>query len=253
MKLLVDIGNTRVKWALLSADGQLSPQQAAAHSGWTIDDWQRALFAAARVDSVLAVTVAGAGSRESLDAAAIRAGAGPVEYVASTASRAGVRNAYPDPRLLGVDRWVAVVGAWHRARRACCVVDVGTAATLDAVDATGQHLGGFIVPGPELMVNSLHAGTSDLAAHAAASVAGRHALLADNTREAIERGCRVALAALVDRTHAELARGSADPPALYCTGGAVDQVLPYVLTTHERVPDLVLRGLARIAQTAVEP
>jgi type III pantothenate kinase len=253
MKLLVDVGNTRVKWALLSADGQLSPQQAAAHADWSVDDWQQALFGATRVDAVLAVTVAGAASRESLEAAARRAGAGPVEFVDSTASRAGVRNAYPDPRLLGADRWVAVIGAWHLARRTCLVVDVGTAATLDAVDAGGRHLGGFIVPGPDLMVRSLHAGTSNLASHAAASVAGRDTLLADNTREAIERGCRVAIAALVDRTHAELARGAPDPPALFCTGGAVDEILPYVLATHERVPELVLRGLARIAQTAVEP
>ena len=68
---------------------------------------------------------------------------------------------------------------------------------------------------------------------------------------AIERGCRVALAALVDRTCAELAGQTHSTPRLYCTGGAVDEVLPYILTTYERVPDLVLRGLARIVDVAL--
>ena len=80
----------------------------------------------------------------------------------------------------------------------------------------------------------------------------RTRLFADNTRDAIGRGCRVALAALVDRTCAELAGQTHSTPRLYCTGGAVDEVLPYLLATYERVPDLVLRGLARIVDAALE-
>jgi type III pantothenate kinase len=199
MILLVDIGNTRVKWATL-VDGRLSPQRAAVHAEWSATDWQRELFADAGVERVLAATVAGSDSRTMLEAAARQAGTTPVEYATSTAALAGVRNAYPEPGLLGIDRWLAVIGAYHLAHGACCVLDVGTAATLDTVDASGQHLGGFIVPGPQMMVRSLHAGTTQLAAHMAASPAGGAALFADNTRDAIERGCRLAVAALVDRT-----------------------------------------------------
>jgi type III pantothenate kinase len=249
--LLVDIGNTRVKWAT-QVDGRLSPQRAAGYAQWSVADWQQELFDGPPVERVLAATVAGGDSRRALEAAARMAGTMRVDFVASTAALAGVRNAYPDPGLLGVDRWVALIGAYHLAQGACCVVDVGTAATLDAVDASGQHLGGFIVPGPLLMVRSLHAGTSNLAAFTAASPAGGSQLFADNTRDAIERGCRVALAALVDRTCAELARRTHAAPRLYCTGGAVDEVLPYVLATYEWVPDLVLRGLARIADATLE-
>ena len=252
MMLLVDIGNTRVKWAT-HAGGRLSPQRAAEHGVWTVADWQRELFCGQRIGSVLVATVAGDDSRRALEAAARSAGAARVEFVTSTAAAAGVRNAYSNPQLLGVDRWVAMIGAYDLARGACCVVDIGTAATLDAVDATGQHLGGFIVPGPQLMVRSLHAGTSDLAARTAASGGGGAELFAVNTRDAIERGCRVALAALVDRTQAETARRTGTTPRLLCAGGAMDDVLPYVLSTHERVPDLVLRGLARIAHAGLEP
>jgi type III pantothenate kinase len=250
--LLVDIGNTRVKWAAYAA-GRLEPQQAAAHAGWTVTDWQGALFADTAVERVLAVTVAGAQSREMLLAAARGAGVTQVDFVSSTARQAGVCNAYSQPHLLGADRWVAAIGAYTRAGGACCVVDIGTAATIDAVDAFGQHLGGFIVPGPALMVRSLHVGTSDLAAHTAASAAGAGLHFADNTRDAIERGCRVALAALVDRACDELTRQGGAPPRLYCTGGAAGEVLPYVLTAHESVPDLVLQGLARVAQAPLEP
>jgi type III pantothenate kinase len=251
MILLVDIGNTRVKWATQTG-GQLSTQRAAGHAQWSAADWQRALFDGPPVERVLVATVAGADSRLALEAAARRAGTTRVEFVTSTAVMAGVRNAYLEPGLLGVDRWVAIIGAYHLAHEACCVVDVGTAATLDAVDASGQHLGGFIVPGPQMMVRSLHAGTSNLAEYTAASPAGSGQLLADNTRDAIDRGCRVALAALIDRTCTELARRTHRAPRLYCTGGALDEVLPYVLATYERVPDLVLRGLARIADSALE-
>ena len=251
MILFVDIGNTRVKWAT-QVDGRLSPQRAAEHAQWSAADWQRELFDGPPVERVLAATVAGVGSRLALEAAARKAGTTRVDFVGSTAALAGVRNAYPEPGLLGVDRWVAVIGAYHLAHGSCCVVDVGTAATLDTVDASGQHLGGFIVPGPHMMVRSLHAGTSNLTAYTAASPVGGAGLFADNTRDAIERGCRVALAALIDRTCAELAQRTQSAPRLYCTGGAVDEVLPYVLATHERVPDLVLRGLARIASATLE-
>jgi type III pantothenate kinase len=252
MMLLVDIGNTRVKWATCT-EGRLASQQAAAHAGWTVADWQRTLFGGAPVERVLAVTVAGAQSRDALLAAARGAGVTYLDFVAAAAQAAGVRNAYGQPHLLGADRWAAAIGAYHLAGGACCVADIGTAATIDAVDAYGQHLGGFIVPGPALMMRSLHSGTSDLAAHTAASTTGAALHFADNTRDAIERGCRIALAALVDRACADLARRGGAPPRLYCTGGAAADVMPYVLAAHESVPDLVLQGLARIAQAPLEP
>jgi type III pantothenate kinase len=245
--LLVDVGNTRVKWATCE-HGVLAPQQAAEHAGWGVAEWADRLFGGHRVTAVWAASVAGDDSKRALGEAAARCGVTDVRFVASTSQACGVRNAYPDPRLLGVDRWAAVIGAYHlHAPRACCVVDVGTAATIDAVVADGVHLGGFIVPGPHLMARSLLAGTSDLEAHTQASRAGRRSLYADNTRDAIERGCRVALAALIDRAHADLAGSSADVPALVVTGGAAAEVLPYVLSAVEHVPDLVLHGIARMA------
>jgi type III pantothenate kinase len=252
MMLLVDIGNTRVKWAAWSA-GELAPQRAAEHANWSVPDWQRELFGGMQYGRVLAATVAGAASKDALQAAAAASGVERVEFVASTASAFGVTNAYPQPALLGVDRWMALIGAWHRQRSACCVVDIGTAATVDTIDGRGRHLGGFIVPGPRLMSAALRAGTSDLAAHVAQSPGGGGQLFADNTHDAIERGCRVALAALVDRSVAELQRQAGAAPQLIVTGGACGEVLPYVVSASLCMPDLVLQGLAVVAQTVLEP
>ncbi len=246
--MLVDVGNTRVKWT--RAEGtRVGAMQAAVHADWSVDDWERALFDGPPVDRVVLASVAGVATRRLLEAAALRRGHARLEFVGTTAEACGVRNAYRDPALLGVDRWVAVIGAHHlRPGRWCCVADIGTAATVDVVTAAGEHRGGFIVPGPGLMAHSLLGGTSDLAAHAAASRPAAGALLADNTREAIERGCLVALAALVDRVHAEAGRDADATPSLLLTGGGAREVGEYVLTPVEIVPDLVLHGLLRIAQ-----
>jgi type III pantothenate kinase len=249
MTLLVDVGNTRVKWARLDAGGELGPQSAEAYAGWSAEEWRARRFGGQPAERVLASSVAGAATGAALGAAARAAGAPAVEFVATSREAAGVRNGYADPRLLGVDRWVAVIGAWHRVRDCCVVADVGTAATVDVVTADALHRGGYIVPGPALMTGSLLRSTSDLAPrHAASGAAGRDTGFADNTRDAIERGCRLALAALIERSCADAARVAAGGrPRLLVTGGAAAEVLPFLRVEAEHVPDLVLRGLRELA------
>jgi type III pantothenate kinase len=243
MMLLVDVGNSRVKWATFDR-GQLGVQSAAAYSGWTMDDWRRALFATPGVESVFVASVAGEASAALLTEAARLETGRPARFVATRREAGGVRNAYPEPRLLGVDRWLAAIAAYRLARGACCVADVGTAATLDGVASDGQHVGGFIVPGPELMMRSLWGATSDLASHTATSGAAAGAPFADNTRDAIERGCRLAVAAMVDRTVAEMTRLLGSTPVLVLTGGGAPGIEALIETPARPVSDLVLRGLA---------
>ncbi len=245
MKLLVDVGNSRVKWATLDG-GRLGTQQAASYAEWTVDDWRRELFTTPAIGTVVAASVSAAPSSD-LDAAARMATGHGVTFVATEREAGGVRNAYRDPRLLGVDRWVAVIAAHAIVTGPCCVADVGTAATFDAVTADGRHLGGFIIPGPALMVKSLHGGTADLAGHTAASGAPGEAPLADNTRDAIERGCRLAVASLIDRAVGDVALRLAAQPTLLLTGGAAETIVSLLQTPARHVPDLVLRGLAFLA------
>ncbi len=252
MTLLVDIGNTRVKWARLSRDGAVGAQMASRHAGWSRQDWHDALFGGPPVERVIAVSVAGPSTNANLVAAAKLAGAVDVRFIATTREAAGLRNGYADPAQLGADRWVAAIGAYAYRRGASIVADIGTAATIDVVRADGQHLGGYIVPGPQLMVSSLLHSTSDLGQrHAANDGLDSGAGLADNTRDAIERGCRLAVAALVDRCVREAEQLLGETPRLYLTGGAALEVLPDLRSPAEHMPDLVLRGLAALAATAI--
>jgi type III pantothenate kinase len=244
--LLVDVGNSRVKWARCER-GVLGAQQAADHAAWTVSEWRAALFAGAAVERVLAASVAGGASLVALDEAARAATGHGIERVTTQREAAGVVNGYADPGLLGVDRWLAAIGGYRRAGGACVIVDIGTAATVDVVASDGRHRGGYIVPGPRLMVASLLHGTSDLASFHATSPPGVGPVFADNTRDAIERGCRVALAAWVDRCVADAGKLLGTTPRLLLTGGALPEVRPYLEARGEEVPDLVLQGLARVA------
>ncbi|MFD2641538.1 pantothenate kinase [Pseudomonas japonica] len=157
---------------------------------------------------------------------------------------AGVRNGYEDYQRLGLDRWLALLGGYHLAKRACVVIDLGTAVTSDFVSASGEHLGGFICPGMPLMRNQLRTHTRRIryddvsAEQALTSLAPGRA-----TVEAVERGCMLMLHGFV-LTQLEQARAQwGEEFTLFVTGGdasLVNQVVPLARV----VPDLVFVGLA---------
>ncbi|MBD9399887.1 pantothenate kinase [Pseudomonas sp. PDM11] len=157
---------------------------------------------------------------------------------------AGVRNGYEDYQRLGLDRWLAVVGAYSLERGACLVLDLGTAITSDFVDAGGAHLGGFICPGMPLMRSQLLTHTRRIrydikaAEHASDSlVPGR------STAEAVERGCRLMLRGFV-ATQLEQARQQCGADvAVFLTGGDAAMAAEWVPAARV-VPDLVFIGLA---------
>ncbi|POR63205.1 pantothenate kinase [Pseudomonas syringae] len=156
----------------------------------------------------------------------------------------GVVNGYDDFERLGLDRWLAFLGAYHLVKRACLVIDLGTAVTSDFVDAGGAHLGGFICPGMPLMRNQLRTHTrriryDDTEAERALVrlVPGRA------TAEAVERGCSLMLRGFA-LTQVEIARGYwGDDFAIFVTGGDAALVAD-VLPGARIVPDLVFVGLA---------
>ncbi len=245
MILLIDIGNTRLKWAELR-EGQLSPQSALGHASadriGLFEDMLRSSDAPERA------LISNVGGREIGDACATaireRWGIAP-EIVVATSRAAGVTNAYREPDKLGVDRWLAVIAAHSRQQGPACVVSVGTAMTIDGIDAAGRHLGGVIVPGPQLMVASLLSNTSEIAGRMSDSDSAR-SVFANHTKGAVVQGCAHALAGLVDRAVAEMQRTLGVQPKLLLTGGASEAIAP-LIGVHEVIPDLVLRGLAVLA------
>ena len=191
-QLLVDIGNTRVKWAVRKR-GRLGRMQALPLSGDGSAAFRQVTAAAvrAKITDVLAVSVAGTARERSLRRCFKAAGLPAPQLASSQAVTAGVRNGYREIWKLGADRWVAAVGAWHEAGRGCAVavIDIGTATTLDVVSPQGLHRGGLIIPGPGLMVDSLLRGTRGIARRAAGSpTAKRPQQLAKDTATAIQSG-----------------------------------------------------------------
>jgi type III pantothenate kinase len=253
--LLVDIGNTRIKWARF--DGRrLGRLQAAAHSGWGGEDYARRVIGSGRrLERVVVASVAGERVNRSVALAARRARTAVPEFVTSRRHAGGVTIGYLEPWRLGVDRFVAAIGAHHLAKgRAVVVVGVGTAMTVDLVDGKGRHRGGAIIPAPTLMVATLLRNTNGIRRRAQGGAGGGNSLFGRSTRTALVQGSRYAAAALIDRAVAEArALVGGRSPVVMLTGGGAPSVQPLVQSTCVTVPDLVLRGLAVLCAEPAHP
>ena len=159
----------------------------------------------------------------------------------------GVTNAYTQPRRMGVDRWVAMVGAWAELQSACLIVDAGTAVTLDAIDDEGRHLGGQLIAGVATMAGALAAATSDIPPVKPAPARTGHDLgmFARNTAAAVREGAQNALAGAVDRAIRTLQSNAYDP-TIVLTGGDASRMLSTLSETPVHRPHLVLQGLAHM-------
>jgi len=244
--LLIDIGNTRIKWARLE-QGTLQPQSASPHADWTAQTFVDTLVPAC-VDAqrVLVSNVAGPRMAQVIREGLAQTRHVEPEFVTATATAGGVRNAYSQPAQLGVDRWLAIIGAHALERGPVCVVSVGTALTIDGVDANGRHLGGVIVPGPDLMVSTLLQNTSDIAQRAEQGTTS-DGFFADNTLGAIQQGAEHAAAALVERAVTAMRQQLKETPKLLLTGGASARLEKSLALPRRLIPDLVLQGLAVLA------
>ena len=247
MMLLLDIGNTRIKWARLGPQG-LETQQAEAYANWGVTELhERVLLPAGPVTAIWVSNVGGEHIARVLCEAALKSSGATPQFVQSDAQFGKVRNAYARPAQLGADRWLCLIGAQTLTRRSVCIVSVGTAMTVDGMDASGQHLGGLILPGPDLMVSSLMRHTSDLAARAQGGELGA-GLFANNTKAAIYQGAVHAAASLVEASIDAMKSRLQEAPMLLLTGGASEHLERLLRTPPQWVPDLVLRGLAAVAK-----
>jgi type III pantothenate kinase len=251
--LLVDIGNTRIKWARFDGTS-IGRQHAATFAGWQVADFAREVLSSGRgYGRILVCSVAGRRVNAMVAAAARRAGGPKPEFVVTRRRAGGVTTAYIEPWRLGVDRFAMAIGAHRLAKgRAVCIASVGTALTLDLVDSRGLHRGGAILPAPPLMVETLLSKTNGIRQRAGRRArAGDGSLFARTTRAAIEQGSLLAAAAAIDRAAEEARRvlgGRA--PVVLLTGGGAKAVAALVRTRYRAVPDLVLQGLAVLASEA---
>lgn len=252
MLLLVDAGNTRVKWAIVPCN-ERSPESLGrwAASGMVEHAQIRQLSDVWRnhkIVRVLASNVAGQEMRDAIDAALLGAlGMQPVplEWFASVPALAGVRNGYRNPAQLGCDRFASAIGA--RAlypNEPLLVATCGTATTIDAISTDGVFLGGMILPGLGLMASSLARNTAQLprvAEHVAISEP-----FADHTDAAIVSGCITAQAGAIERAFSAHARQQGRAQCLL-SGGAAALIAPHLNIPHQRIDNLVLIGLHAVA------
>jgi type III pantothenate kinase len=223
--LCIDSGNTRIKWGLREGDTWVE-------QGVGLPDETAA-------ERIVACNVGGVSPRLTIEALATRLGLA-VEWVRTQPVQCGVTNGYDHPDQLGADRWAALIGARALHRGDCLVVMCGTATTVDLLRADGRFEGGLILPGLDLMRDSLAGGTADLPA-----AAGSFVDKPRNTFDAIASGAVQATAGAIERMFRQL--DAARDPLCLLSGGAAGGVSPRLTFAHRVVDRLVLEGLARIA------
>lgn len=238
MLLLIDAGNTRVKWALARDDGQAGDwvsSGAVSHAELPqlATHWQGLLPTRALLSNVAGAEIA-AQLEDTLAKVGVPCTA--LRWFRSQQACAGVINGYREPTQLGCDRFASQIAAHHRfPSQSLLVVTAGTATTVDALDASGRFIGGMILPGLGTMARSLAWNTAQLPDVKDATL---DHLFADNTRDAIVSGCIHAQIGAIMQAQGQL-------PGARCvlSGGAASYIAPHLPLPVERIDNLVLLGL----------
>nr|WP_067290797.1 type III pantothenate kinase [Marinobacterium profundum] len=240
MILEIDIGNTFLKWRYACPQqgwvrGRLPSRQLEAAG---LHEKQFACWPDA-ISQVRVACVAGAAVEALIADYCLKRWSLVAAFARVQAHQAGVRNSYADPSRMGVDRWMAMLAGYHQADGEVCVVDCGSAITIDFVAADGAHRGGYIVPGVRLMASSLLANTAQVIADQAIDefdlTPGTH------TSAAVFHGINFVFDAIAQRLLAQL--GSDYPGAALLITGGDGELFARLAGQGEYCPDLVLDGL----------
>lgn len=242
--LVIDVGNTRLKWAQydsaqpgakILAQGAVFLEMIGrlAETSWQF---------LSQPNQILGCVVAGEAVKREVEEQLEIWDLAP-RWVVSSAQAGGIINGYDHPARLGADRFVALIGARHRALsarlpRPVVVAMVGTAVTVDALDASGRFLGGYILPGFGLMLRALEIGTAGL--HAPT---GEVVDFPTNTSDALMSGGANAMAGAIQRMYLHLARHTREEPMLLMTGGAAVKLAPITDLPFEMAETLIFEGL----------
>ena len=238
MLLLIDAGNTRVKWAIADKAAPIGSWRASGALFHAELDLLAEPLKQYQPKRALLSNVAGEVMRARLKQLLLDSGLSKLAltWFRSRAQQAGVINSYRDPAQLGCDRFASLLGARSMfEQQSLLIVTAGTATTIDALDASGRFLGGMILPGLGTMVQSLALSTAQLP-QVETQWSGNH--FADNTPDAIVSGCIQAQVGAIMQARAQL-------PDAHCllSGGAAKYLLPCLPPPIELVEQLVLRGL----------
>lgn len=248
MKLLIDAGNSRLKWGTESEgqfefggahDYKQSSLQAVATTCWGDLD---------EISKVCVSNVAGDNMQQQLVEWVTRQWQCDIEFIKPDIQAKGVTNQYATPYKLGADRWADAIAAWHKYQHAVAIFDAGTSITLDVIDQHGNLLGGTISPGINMMIDSLLKGAVGLRDTLGLNYdtlrGGELVLAGKDTRDNILNGCLLPMIAYMELTAVKLHQQVGEPFKCLVTGGDSELLMPHLSDAFEHHPYLVLEGIA---------
>jgi len=256
MILLIDIGNTCIKWGWLDPEwldhsSATLPQiertgtinhvesrfESMLDSYWADQAQPEQVWLASVAEESVSQVVT-AWIRKHWDRDVLRA--------SSAAESGGLVNAYVEPQRLGVDRWLALLYAHRFTSKSCCIIDCGSAITFDVLAAGGEHRGGHILPGLKMMRDAVYSGTAGVLQTRGSD--NTLSLFTNNTEEAVAAGSLYAVIAYIDRVLSDLEQVLAEQAICLVTGGDAKTLVSLLSGHVELCPDLVLQGLAVYGQ-----
>jgi type III pantothenate kinase len=241
MLLVIDVGNTRTKWALVGEDGNLQEVQTCFNNDFAATELKQSMKAATKI---MVSNVAGKAMAEQISALALET---PITFISAQEEACNVYNRYQPPQSLGSDRWAALVAAWRMHKQPTIVVNAGTAVTIDALERDagakrGVFVGGNIVPGLRLMLESLGSNTAQLKV----VTEGKSILFPLGTQDAVQTGCMNAVVGAILLVLQQLEKHCAYLPKLIISGGDAEKIAEALKPQIKRVmivENLVLQGL----------
>lgn len=233
MKLLLDAGNTRIKWALTNDEKW---EEIGIISADCSNELVRLIEKRKAVTQIWASNVAG----DKVERDILALGISETNIIQPQQTCCGVKNGYENPMQLGSDRWLALIAAWALLGKKCLVVNSGTATTIDALSENGEFIGGLILPGLETMKKSLELSTFSLkTSH------GNFQEFPRCTDDAVMSGTIQATCGAIDRQRTML--GNQDTPIII-SGGAAHLLEAYIGTPILKVENLVLHGIEQVSK-----
>lgn len=248
--LLIDIGNSCVKWACLEASTLTSSDRFVRSKTGIKASLNKAFKHLDSIESVLVSNVAGEKIAKQLTEWTEQQWQITPKFIRSEQKRFGITNGYCTPEQLGVDRWLNLLAMSQGRPQARCIIDCGTAITIDIINASGEHQGGLILPGLKLMREALAAGTDGLTE---AEQDTNYSLLATNTFSAIQAGTLYSISASLQQIIADMRQNFKDI-SFTVTGGDGETIMS-VLSDKSILydSDLVLKGLSLFAKQDFNP
>jgi len=238
--LAIDSGNSFVKWGLFNHDRCLKHGKVLYNKVYSLENDFKELYVPEVV--IISHVARKATKKQICEQISIW----PVEprWIRSYSFQCGVSNNYSDPTQLGCDRWAALIAAWKMQQQACLVINVGTAVTIDALSESGKFLGGIILPGIHLMLNSIQLGTQLFSADMS-----NYEDFPVSTNSAIQSGIIHSIIGAIERMY-NLLSMKIDHPVKTCiiSGGGASLLFPFIKIPITAIDNLVLKGLVSIAE-----